>query len=87
MDVIRSESERSRFLPDYLSVLKEFFNDFFSLNSKNEIILGQVFEKIKNFGKSLSPSFSKNFLSRIGNLSKSGKQKVFYTIFTMNEHE
>ena len=35
----------------------------------------------------MSPSFSKNFLSRIGNLSKSGKQKVFYTIFTMNEHE
>ena len=29
----------------------------------------------------------KIFLSRIGNLSKSGKQKVFYTIFTTNEHE
>ena len=30
MDVIRSESERSRFLADYLSVLKEFFNFLFN---------------------------------------------------------
>ena len=30
---------------------RNFSTIFFSLNSKNEIILGPVFEKIKNFGK------------------------------------
>ena len=42
MDVIRSESERSRFLADYLSVLKEFFQ--FSLQFFPQVFLG--FEKI-----------------------------------------
>ena len=49
MDVIRSESERSRFLADYLSVLKEFFNFLFNICFFSRIIFqpekNKIFEK------------------------------------------
>ena len=80
MDVIRSESERSRFLPDYLSVLKEFFNDFFSLNSKNEIILGPVFEK-KIFWKIIEPVIFEEFFIENWESFKKWKTKGFLYYF------
>ena len=84
MDVIRSESERSRFLADYLSVLKEFFQ--FSL--QHLFFLGLFYKQKKiKFLKNFEPVIFEDFFIKNWESFKKWKTKGFYTIFTTNEHE